>query len=263
MDKFKKIMPWVTILLYLAIMLPLIGAKKHEVKCQSIKVKILDETNNFFIEEGDVLSMLNDKKEKIVGQDINSINVNKLEELLLMHPSVKEADVHRTLQGEVEIKIIQRNPILRVINKNRESFYVDEEGKIMPLSTKYTAHVLIASGNIDLNYTKILAEQKDEIGDKSVDNSKGLLLDLYQLASYIYRDEFWRAQVEQVYVNKGEYELVPRVGTHLIKLGSIDNYEAKFENLFALYKQGLPRAGWNKYKEINLKYNNQVICTKR
>ena len=263
MNKIKKILPWISILLYLAIMLPLIGAKKQDLKCESINVRILDETSNFFIEEGDVLSMLRDKGEQIITSEINTIDVNKMEEFLLLHPSVKEANVHRTLQGEIEIKITQRNPILRIINKNRESFYVDEEDKIMPLSNKYTAHVLIASGNIDLNYTKLLAAQKAKIGDKSVDNSNRLLLDLYKLASYIYHDKFWRAQIEQIYVKNGNYELIPRVGTHLIELGNIDNYSSKFRNLKALYTQGLPKAGWNNYKKINLKYDNQVICTKR
>ncbi len=263
MKKLKNIAPWIIILLYIAILLPLIAAKKNEIKCSKIIVRILDETNNFFIEEGDVLSMLNDKGEKIIGEGINSINVNKLEEFLLLHPSIKEANVYRNLQGNLEIKIIQRNPILRIINKNRESFYVDELGKIMPLSNKYSAHVLIASGNIGLNYTKLILAQNAKIGDNSVNNSNALLLDLYQLASYIYHDEFWRAQIEQIYVLDNGFELIPRVGTHLIKLGSIDNYKNKFRNLKALYIQGLPSSGWNKYKTINLKYNNQVICTKR
>jgi len=252
-----------TIVIYIAVLLPLIGAHKKEIKCERINVHILDETNNFFIEENDVLSMLKDKGETLINKNISSINTNVLEEILLKHPSVKEANVHTTLQGSVEIKIVQRNPILRIINKNRESFYVDEEGRIMPLSDKYTAHVLVASGNIDLNYTKLLTAQNKQIGDNSVDNYNPLLLDLYKLASYIYHDDFWRAQFEQIYVNGSEIELVPRVGTHLIELGSIENYKTKLRNLKALYNQGLPKAGWNNYKKINLKYNNQVICTKR
>jgi cell division protein FtsQ len=263
MNKFKKIVSWVLLLLYLVVMLSFTGAKKREVVCESVKIQVVDGTNNFFIEEKDVLSLLHDKREVLVGKELDSIDVNKIEEVLLLHPSVKQASVYRTLKGEVKIKINQRNPILRIINKGGDSFYVDEEGKIMPLSNKYTAHVVVASGNINLNYTKLLAAQKAKIGDKSVDNSNALLLDLYELASYIYHDEFWNAQIEQIYVNRGEFELIPRVGTHVIKLGSIENYTTKFRNLRALYLQGLPRAGWNNYSTINLKYNNQVICTKR
>ena len=262
MKKVKQIAPWLTILLYLAVMLPVIGAKKHDVKCQKIVVNILDETNNFFIEEGDVLTMLTDKGEKIIGNDINSINVNKLEEFLLLHPSIKDANVHRTLQGNIEIEIIQRNPILRIINKNRESFYVDEAGKIMPLSNKYTAHVLVASGNINLNYTKLIASQRAIVDNKLDEKSSDLLFELQQLSNYIYHDKFWRAQIEQIYVTSSGFELIPRVGTHLIEFGGIENYENKFRNLKALYTQGLPKTGWNIYKTINLKYENQVICTK-
>jgi len=263
MNKIKKIFPWLTILLYLAIVLPLTAAKRHEVMCEGIKVKVLDENESFFIEEGDVLKMLKNRQDAIVGININDIDINELEEILQLHPSIKTANVYRTLQGEVGIKITQRDPILRIINKKGQSFYIDEEGKIMPLSTKYTAHVLVASGNINLSYSKIKMDQKEKIGDNSVDNSNSLLLDLYKLASYIYHDEFWNAQIEQIYVNKNDIELIPRVGSHVIVLGSIENYEAKFRNLKALYVQGLPRAGWNTYGKINLKYNNQVICTKR
>jgi len=263
MDKIKKILPWVTILLYLAIMLPLIAAKRHEIMCEGIKVKVLDETESFFIEESDVLKMLKNRQDALVGVNINDIDINEIEEILLLHPSIKIANVYRTLQGEVSVAITQRNPILRIINKRGQSFYIDDEGKIMPMSSKYTAHVLVASGNINLSYSKIKMQQKAKIGDNSVDNSNSLLLDLYELASYIYHDEFWNAQIEQIYVNKNDIELIPRVGSQVIVLGTIENYELKFRNLKALYVQGLPRSGWNTYGKINLKYNNQVICTKR
>ena len=76
--------------------------------------------------------------------------------------------------------------------------------------------------------------------------------------------QFWNDQVVQIYVNAlGEYELIPRVGAHHILLGSMDQWETKLKNLELLYDQGLSRYGWNTYQTINLKYTNQVICTKR
>lgn len=244
-------------------MLTLISAKSKEILCEHIKVNIQDETSNYFIEEADVLNMLNDRGEQLIGLPIDQINVNKLEEFLLLNPSVKDANVYRTYNGDVRISVVQRNPILRVINKSRESFYVDEEGSVMPLSNKYTAHVLVASGDIDLSFTKLSNANQSNDNEETVENSKQQLLDLYNLASYIYQNEFWRAQIEQIYINNDEYELVPRVGTHIILLGDISDYKIKFKKLMALYKQGLPNVGWNKYDKINLKYDNQVICTKR
>jgi len=53
------------------------------------------------------------------------------------------------------------------------------------------------------------------------------------------------------------------VGAHIIEFGDINAHEEKFDKLYALYSQGLKREGWNKYIRINLKYKEQVVCTKR
>jgi cell division protein FtsQ len=88
--------------------------------------------------------------------------------------------------------------------------------------------------------------------------------DLILLSKTIYDDPFWKAQIEQVYVDQhGEFILAPRVGDHLIEFGNINDMSIKFRNLKALYKQGWDTREWNLYKRINLKYKGQVVCTKR
>jgi cell division protein FtsQ len=38
----------------------------------------------------------------------------------------------------------------------------------------------------------------------------------------------------------------------------------KFEKLHTFYLQGLNTTGsWNKYSVINLKFKNQIVCTKK
>jgi len=263
MRKFKNIASWVSLFAYLIVVLSLISANRKEIICKKIVVSVNDDTQNYFVEEADVMKLLNNKKVSLIGALIDTINTNKLEEVLSVHSAIKEANVYRNLDGDLHIRIEQRNPIVRVINRNGESFYIDDEGALMPLSTKYAAHVLVANGNIKDSYAKNYTLNLSQKNDTAVENSHPLLVDLYQLADYIYRDEFWNAQIEQIYVNGQEFELVPRVGTHIIELGTLENYKNKFRNLRLLYEQGLPKAGWNKYKTINLKYNNQVICTKR
>ena len=263
MEVFKKILPWALIIIYIAAILPLIGAKSHDVKCSKVVIDIPNESNNFFIEKNDIITLLHDKGIKLIGENVGDINEDKLEKMLLMHPSVKSVNIYSTIQGEIKICINQRTPVLRIINNKNESFYIDEQGKIMPLSSKYSANVLIASGNINLNFTKLLAKQKKLINSKDTGKTDLVLDNLNKIASFIYNDKFWRAQIEQIYVkNNGEYILIPRIGSQKIEFGDISNYKIKFRNLKALYEQGLPKAGWNKYKTINLKYTNQVICTK-
>ena len=91
-----------------------------------------------------------------------------------------------------------------------------------------------------------------------------MLDDIYQISKFIDQSEFWKAQIEQVYVDKDlEFVIIPKVGNHKIVFGGIENLAGKFEKLMIFYKQGLSKTGWNEYSEINLKYKNQVVCTKR
>jgi cell division protein FtsQ len=268
MGKAKIIISWILVLIYLGVTLTFISAKQKEVKCEKISVNVKDGRQNLFIGEKDVLSILKKKNEKIIGEPVESINVDRLESYIKTHPSVKKANVYRDLNGQIRVSIVQRNPILRVFNNRGESFYIDEEGNAMPLSYKYTAHVLVASGNIKLSYGHLVelqraAAKQISSGGKVVQNSIPQLDDLFQLATYIYHDEFWNAQIEQIYIRGNEIQMIPRVGSHLIRLGTMENYTKKFRNLKALYEQGLPVTGWNNYQTINLKYSNQVICTKR
>lgn len=263
MNRAKKIAPWILILAYMLAILPLISAHRKQIKCEKIAVIIADGTQHFFVEEQNIISMLHDKGEKIIGESIHQLDLNRLEGMLKLHPSINNVNIYGKVNGELQINIEQRNPILRVINRNRESYYIDEKGALMPLSDKYSAHVLVASGDLNEPYSKRYTRNLRAQTPENVDNSGSLLLDLYQLAEYIYHDEFWRAQIEQIYVKGNAFEMVPRVGTHIIEFGTIENYEKKFRNLRALYLKGLPETGWNKYKTVNLKYNNQVICTKR
>jgi cell division protein FtsQ len=77
-------------------------------------------------------------------------------------------------------------------------------------------------------------------------------------------NSFWNAQIEQINVLKdNDIELIPRVGDHIIYLGKIDNFEEKLKRLMIFYKDGLNKIGWNKYKRINLEYDNQIICTNK
>ena len=78
------------------------------------------------------------------------------------------------------------------------------------------------------------------------------------------RSDFWKAQVEQIDVARdGEISMVPRVGDHLLILGTADNVENKLERLMNFYEKGLDNIGWNKYRSISVAYENQVVCKKR
>jgi cell division protein FtsQ len=56
-----------------------------------------------------------------------------------------------------------------------------------------------------------------------------------------------------------EFEMIPVVGNHIIKLGNGQDIAQKFNRLFIFYKEVLSRTGFNKYKTIDVRYAGQVI----
>ncbi|MBN2763484.1 MAG: hypothetical protein JXR41_10365, partial [Bacteroidales bacterium] len=97
----------------------------------------------------------------------------------------------------------------------------------------------------------------------SLSTRQRCIYDVFKLARYIEQDEFWRAQIQQIYVTaSGEFELIPRVGSHVIEFGRADAMEEKLYKLKLLYLQGFNKIGWNHYSRINLEYDNQIVCIK-
>ena len=118
----------------------------------------------------------------------------------------------------------------------------DENGKRMPLSKVYTARTLVITGNV--HFTE-----------------KG---DLFLLAKFIAENPFWKAQIMQVHAeNNGDLILIPRVGYQQIVFGKPINIATKFSKLKLFYEKGISEGGWNNYSHINLKFKNQIVCTKK
>ena len=63
-------------------------------------------------------------------------------------------------------------------------------------------------------------------------------------------------------LDNGTMEFVPRVGDHIIYIGTPNSIDKKLERLRKFYLYGLNKAGWNKYNYISLEFDNQIICKK-
>ena len=261
MKKVLYIAGWTSLVLAAIVMSGFIDYRMSEEKCAEIMIDITDEKSYGFITEGDIFELLNREFNTPISQKIKDIKTYDIEKRLREHEAVKNAEVYVTIDRKLIIKLWQRKPILRVFSK-QGSFYIDEFGEIMPVMRKFTAHVPVATGNIDIPMKEIRNLQRGQAIEKNIDTS--LYQDLFELARFIDSNPLWRAQIEQVYVDKeSEIELIPRVGNHTIVLGEVHDLEEKFEKLLLFYQKGLTKTGWNEYKKINLKFKNQVVCTKR
>lgn len=263
MNKIKHIALWLGILLYLVLSLSFTGKKRKNTICSKIQVRVVDSLRDQFVTPDNIRDYLHDLDMKVLGEPVKNINTRELETYLNERNNIKETEVYFTADGNLHLEIDQRNPILRVINERGQSYYIDDEGAIVPFSGNYSSHVLVASGEID-EFFEVARKDWLKCPENKEKNKNYSICEIYELAKFIHNDPFWESQIEQIYRNdKGEYELIPRVGGHLILFGDYENYREKFRNLRAFYRKGLNNVGWNQYLKINLKYDNQIICTKR
>ena len=260
MNKIVQISIWVIVLAGVIVTLGFVSISQKESVFTKPTVNIDYETENRFINENDILAQILNVEDTGVLL-LSQFSVTELEEKLSNNNSIKDVQVYKTIDGEMVVNVKQRRPIVRIFSKN-ESYYIDEKGSLMPLSSQYTARLLVVSGDLNEPYGKRYQFNYNNLNDTL--SSKTLLDDIYKIADYIDKSAFWKAQIEQIDVNKvHRFELVPKVGNHKIVLGEIDNLESKFEKLMGFYQKGLSKTGWNEYSVINLKYKNQVVCTKR
>jgi len=178
-----------------------------------------------------------------VGRKFGEINTLAIRDTILSNRLVESAEVFTTAGGSIVASIRQREPVLRVISNSRGSFYIDKDRRIMPLSSNFAVYVPIATGAIDEEFAQN---------------------ELYDFAMFLRDHPDWDAWVEQIVVleNK-DVALIPRAGDFRIILGSLDDYPAKLAKFVLFTEEGLNVVGWNRYREINLKYENQVVGTRR
>ncbi|MCB9017945.1 MAG: cell division protein FtsQ [Prevotellaceae bacterium] len=240
--KWVKISIICAILGYLVFSIFAFSFRSKNQVCKAVLVEISDSSSLRFITKRNVVSLLDRSGINPVGGTMKDIRTDQIEMVLEKQPRIKQAECYKTPDGKIKVVVKQREPILRIMN-NGHGYYVDSEGKTMPISSDFTAYVPVASGAISEKFAKN---------------------ELYDFALFLKRNKFWDAQIEQIYVDYNEeVELVPRVGDHIIALGKLDSYEYKLEKLMSVYKDGFSRTGWNKYRRVDLRYENQVVCTKR
>lgn len=217
------------------------AGKAEDRTCEGVAVEILDSIPDGFITDEYVCSVLTKNKISPAGMKISDINLGQIEQLLLKDSHIERASCYYNAAGRLCIKVVPQRPVLHVISQSGEDYYLSSTGQAMPTAS-FNVELCVATGNI----TKKFASEK-----------------LLELAKFIHDDLFWKEQIEQIYVESPkEVKLYPRVGQHVIELGSTENFLDKFQRLRIFYREGLERVGWNKYKTISLAYDGQVVCTK-
>lgn len=241
---------WITASVGVLVLLVAAMKLKTHKHCKSVNIEMVGEVKDMFIDEADVEDILNTEGD-VLKRDISSIDLRKLEERLEKNPWVKNAELFFDNNQVLNVQIEEREPIARVFTVMGNSFYLDTSGFRLPLSHKVSARVPVVT-----NFTN----------DKRVmgHSDSVLLKDVVKIGSYILADSFWMAQTAQVDImSDGTFELIPVMGSHSILIGDAENLEEKFTRLFTFYKQAWVQNGINKYEKLDVRFNNQIVATKR
>ena len=187
-----------------------------------------------------VNKLLIQNNETVQNKEKSVIDLYNLENNVSKNPYVEKAAVFLTVQGVLKSVIKQRTPVARVVNKN-DSYYIDKQGVKVPLSDNYSARVLLVSG----------IKNEDDVSE------------ILPLIEIILKDDFLRKEVvgiEKSDVN--EYKFSVRSGNYKIDFGKLTEVDVKFKKLKAFYNKTFEDETIQIYKTINVKYHNQVVCTK-
>ncbi|MFM6963974.1 MAG: cell division protein FtsQ/DivIB [Sphingomonadales bacterium] len=228
------------------------------------KVAIHAEDENTFLTKQELLYRLQLKQLLRKDMPVKALQVQRIEQAIAAMPEVKHVNVYRHLGAKLEIDLTLRKPIARVFNTKGQSYYLDQEGFMMYRSALHTARVLVFSGAIDEPYNPRI--HCGFINNGTLKSSRKID-QIYHISNYVCNDPLMHRLIGQVFLDSsGDFILIPLLGDQQIIFGAARSDKEvadKFERLKHFYKEALPHEGWNKYKEISVKYEGQIVCRKK
>lgn len=236
-----KILLLLSVVGYLVVALWKFSDKAEDRICEGVRVEITDSIPDGFITPDYIRSLLTRNNISPEGMKISEVNLEQIEQLLHEESHIESSSCYYDAAGKLCIKVVPQRPVLHIISSKGEDYYLSSTGLTMPASG-FNVELCVATGDIS---KKFASEQ------------------LLDLARFVHDDLFWSEQIEQIYVaGPDDVRLYPRVGQHVIELGSTEGFQEKLHRLRIFYREGLDRVGWNKYRTISLAYDGQVVCTK-
>ncbi|WP_044205390.1 cell division protein FtsQ/DivIB [Flammeovirga sp. OC4] len=201
-----------------------------------------------FVEDTEVKDAIT--KMNLERKDLNQISIKEIENSLNAIQFVRKAEVSRDVSNNLIIDIEQDRPIARVITPSGKSTYINKEGKLIGLSKKYAARVLLITGD---GTEKLMSHKywSEEVFGQN----------LLYFINKLNNDRFWNAQLTQLDLKRDmTITAYPQVGKERIEFGKPLDFDQKLGKLKVYYNTILSSKGWNVYKKIKLQYKGQIVC---
>lgn len=228
-------------------------ARQRKLPVDDFRTVIVNDENNHFLNSEDVEELVTEVHGRPLAEVARGeVNVAEIERELRENPFVKEAEAYTELGGDLVVEMELRKPLARVVFEDGSGFYLDKDYRKLDLSRRYAANTLLLRG---LAWEPLLPRD-------SLLNPQ--LTEIRKFLEYIDGDRFLRSQVSEVlWEEDGDLVIYPEVGDVRIEFGRPVRIEEKFSNMKLFYEKVLNKVGWDKYRQISLKYRGQVVAERK
>ena len=222
---------------------------------KSISINIEGGAGHEFIDKDTLLCEIGTICHISSKNTIGNIDMLQIERHLSNNPWIEKSAAYIGLDSVLYISLKEYEPTLRVFNKSGKSMFVTEQGVVFPISKTYTPRVLVASGNFDFPI--------DTKMNDSIYQSSGIAEALH-IRQAIQKDEFMQSCIGQIYRNNvGEFEIAVNEIHARVFLGDTCQIDDKLLKMKTFLKHKLGSEELNNYSKVNLKFKNQIVCTKK
>lgn len=210
--------------------------------CQGIEVTIESSTSADTVTQNGVMEELSRYPRKIVGVPLATIDTRHIEHYLSGFSNFEDVECTLTTAGKLNVRIQPMVPAIRVFDGDK-SYYINKSGKVIESKPNFFVDVPVVTGSFNRTFTP---------------------LHVLPLVRFIERDEVLSKLVGMIEAKDADnLILIPRIHGHVVNFGDTNRLAEKRRALLTVYRKVMPYKGWNAYDTISVKFQGQVVATRR
>lgn len=227
---------------YLIVAVAWSRSQASEAVCDGMVIAVNDTAATGFVTVEEIGHELGDLNLRARGMSLSAINTDSIERILGRIDKIEDARAVVLSDRKVLVEVTPMRPVARVFDTDR-SYYINKDGKRITADARYHLDVPIIAGHFTDSFPAA---------------------SLLPLIRYIESHDQWNSLVSMVSApDSRNIHLVPIIRGHVINLGTPDNLDDKFARLGRFYREVLPVKGWNQYDTLSLKWDGQLVATRR
>ncbi len=262
---------WLAILAYLVFAARRCRDEQRAEQLVRTEIEVTDYDRRQIVSPDVVRGWLAEAGVALEGVPLEEVDTDRIIDVIGTQPFVCDVRAWTEQSGTLHITLSQRQPIMRVSRGDGEDFYISDDLWILPTRTGCAEYVPVVTGKFGLPFDAgWYGELREPAGDgKILDKNHTFLFKLINFVKLTSADPFWNAEIVQIDVREKsgapewkepDIELVPRAGSHIIALGTVDGAWEKLAKLRLFYRNVLDYEGWDSYRRIDIRYDGQVVC---